>query len=797
MNERTAKLRRASLDARPSISPERAALVTDFYQANEGKYSIPVMRARSFYYLCEHKTIYLGEDELIVGERGPAPKVVSTYPELTCHSLEDLEILNSRPKTSYAVCDECIQIYKDKIIPYWRNRSMRDKIFATMSDDWLAAYEAGIFTEFMEQRSPGHTVLDDKIYRKGMLDFKREIAESVTALDFLSDADAYAKLEQLKAMDIACDAVVLFARRHASRAKEMAVAERDPVHKAELEKIADVCLHVPAHAPRDFHEALQYYWFCHLAVITELNGWDSFCPGHLDQHLLPFYRKGLAAGTLTFDKAKELLETFFIKFNNHPAPPKVGVTAAESGTFTDFANINIGGLLSDGADGSNEVSHLLLEIIDEMHLLQPSSNLQLSAKTPDALLKHALRVISKGYGYPSIFNTDVVIEEHVRQGKSLEDARTGGCSGCVEIVAFGKEACILTGYFNLVKILEITLHDGVDPRTGKCIGLGTKGDSPIFADAKIGTVPFGSFDALFTAFRRQVRHFLDIKLRGNQIIEQIYALSMPAPFLSVITDDCISNGKDYNAGGARYNNSYIQFVGIGSLTDSLAAMKQVVYEDKAMSLSELIRTMDANFEGNEILRQRLLNRTHKYGNDDDYADSIMVRAFQTIFEELDGRPNSKGGVYRVEMLPTTCHIYFGSVTGAMPDGRKAGLPVSEGISPVQGADRLGPTAVFKSAGKMDHVKTGGTLLNMKFTPSLVSDDNGIDKLAHLVRGYFKLGGHHVQFNIVRAETLRQAKHTPEHHRDLIVRVAGYSDYFCDLSCELQDEIIARTEHGAV
>jgi trans-4-hydroxy-L-proline dehydratase len=785
MNERTAKLRRLSVDARPAISPERASLVTDFYQANEGKYSAPVMRARSFYYLCEHKMIYLGEGELIVGERGPAPKVVSTYPELTCHSLEDLRILNSRPKTSYAVADDCIQIYKDKIIPYWRNRSIRDKIFATMSDAWRAAYEAGIYTEFMEQRAPGHTVLDDKIYSKGLLDFKREIAEAITSLDVLSDAEAYAKLEQLKAMDIACDAAILFARRHASRASEMAAAECDPARKAELEKIADVCTHVPAQAPRDLHEALQYYWFCHLAVITELNGWDAFCPGHLDQHLLPFYRKGLAAGTLTHEKARELLEAFFIKFNNHPAPPKVGVTAAESGTFTDFANINIGGLLSDGADGSNEVSHLLLEIIDEMHMLQPSMNLQLSAKTPDALLKHALRVITKGYGFPSIFNTDIVIEEHVRQGKTLEDARAGGCSGCVETVAFGKEACILTGYFNMIKILEITLHDGVDPRTGRKIGLQT------------GAVDsFHSFDALFEAFHRQFRYFLDIKLLGNQIIEQMYAASMPAPFLSVITDDCIRNGKDYNAGGARYNNDYVQFVGIGSLTDNLAAMKQVVFDDKAMPLGELVRTTDENFEGNEILRQRLLNRTHKYGNDDDYADSIMGRAFQMIFNELDGRPNSKGGVYRVEMLPTTSHIYFGSVTGAMPDGRKAGLPVSEGISPVQGADRLGPTAVFKSAGKMDHVKTGGTLLNMKFTPSLVSDDSGIDKLAHLVRGYFKLGGHHVQFNIVTAETLRKAQATPERHRDLIVRVAGYSDYFCDLSSALQEEIIARTEQGA-
>ena len=785
MNERTERLRQTSLDAVPTITPERGSLMTDFYLANNGKYSVPVMRARSFLYLCEHKAIFLGDDELIVGERGPAPKVVPTYPELTCHSLDDLQILNSRPKTRYQVPEECLRVYEDKIIPYWRDRSMRDKLFGLMSEEWIEAYEAGIFTEFMEQRAPGHTVLDDKIYRKGLLDFKRDIAQSIKDLDVFGDPEAYDKGEQLRAMDVACDALILFAERHARLAEERAAGTADLTRKAELEKIADVCRHVPAHAPRDFHEALQAYWFCHLAVITELNGWDSFSPGHLDQHLLPFYRKGIADGTLNPENAKELLETFFIKFNNHPAPPKVGVTAAESGTYTDFANINLAALLPDGSDGSNELTHMLLDIVDEMHLLQPSSNVQISRKTPNAVLKHALRVIRNGYGFPSIFNADAVVEEQVRQGKTLEDARAGGCSGCVETGAFGKEAYILTGYFNLVKVLEIALHDGLDPRTGKRLGLSTgRADS------------FRTFDDLFDAFHKQLHHFLQIKIRGNQIVERLYATQMPAPFLSVITDDCIKNGKDYNAGGARYNNTFIQFVGIASLTDCLSAVKQLVFDERSTDLQDLIQVLDADFDGDENLRQRLVNRTSKYGNDDDRADSIAVRAFNACFDEVDGRPTARGGRYQVEMLPTTCHVYFGSVTGAMPDGRRAGLPLSEGISPVQGADRRGPTAVIKSAAKMDHIKTGGTLLNMKFTPSLLNDGNGIDSLAHLVRSYFKMDGHHMQFNVVTADALRKAQADPETHRHLIVRVAGYSDYFCDLSHELQEEIITRTEHAS-
>ncbi|MBK9373329.1 MAG: glycyl radical protein [Holophagales bacterium] len=782
MNPRTARLRQESLDAVPTISAERALLLTDFYRENLGRLSTPLLRARSFRHLCEKKTLFLGEGELIVGERGPLPKAVPTYPELTCHSVEDLRILDSRPKTWYRVPEDVLTAYEETVIPYWRGRSMRDQIFPLLPPEWHAAYGAGVFTEFMEQRAPGHTVLDDKVYRKGMNDFRREIAAAIGALDFVRDPEALDRREQLRAMDVACEALVLFATRHAALAEEAAATEPDPARRAELLKIADVCRRVPAEAPRDFHEALQMYWFCHLGVITELNGWDAFSPGHLDQHLLPFYRQGLADGTLTEGSARELIECLFVKFNNHPAPPKVGVTAAESGTYTDFANINLAGLLADGSDGSNEVTHLLLDVIDEMHLLQPSSNVQVSRKTPETVLKHVLRVVRKGYGFPSIFNADTVVEEQLRQGKTLEDARAGGCSGCVEVGAFGKEAYILTGYFNLAKILELALHDGVDPRTGTRLGPAT-GDASSFV----------SFDGLYAAFEAQLLHLVEVKVRGNQVIERLYATRMPAPFLSVLTDDCIAKGRDYNAGGARYNNTFIQAVGIGTVTDALAALGRLVYEERTLPLADLVAAIDADFEGHEPLRQRLVHKMPKYGNDDDAADDLMVRVFRSAFAAIDGRPSARGGTYRLEMLPTTCHVYFGEVCGATPDGRHAGKPLSEGISPVQGADRRGPTAVFRSAGKMDHVKTGGTLLNMKLAPSLLAGEEGVSRLAQLVRTYFRSDGHHVQFNVVSRETLEAAKADPESHRGLIVRVAGYSDYFCDLSDALKDEIIARTE----
>jgi len=785
MTERVARLRQQSLDAVPTISTERAELMTEFYCQNPQLMSAPVRRARAFQYLMEHKTICINDGELIVGEKGPAPKATPTYPELCCHSLQDLDILDSREKIPFAVSDRARQVYEETIIPFWRGKSMRDLIFQQMTDEWKAAYEAGVFTEFMEQRSPGHTVLDDKIYHKGFLDFKRDIERSLEGLDFLNDPQAYAKQEELKAMRICADALIRFAERHAEKARELAAQEADPQRKQELEHIAEVCSHVPAHAPRDFWEALQYYWFVHLGVTTELNPWDAFNPGHLDQHLVPFYRQGLEEGTLTRAQAVELLQCFWIKFNNQPAPPKVGVTAAESSTYTDFAQINTGGLKADGSDGVSEVTYMVLDVIEEMRLLQPSSSIQVSKKSPDRFIKRGARIIRTGFGQPSVFNSDLIVQELVRMGKSVADARNGGSSGCVEVGAFGKENYNLTGYFNMPKVLEITLNNSVDPRTGKQIGLET-GDP----------AGFETFEALFDAYRKQLNHFIDIKVRGNNVIERLYAQHIPAPFLSLVIDDCIAKGKDYHDGGARYDTSYIQGVGVGTMTDALTALKYHVFDERTLTMEELQAALRANFEGHQRLRQMLLNKTPKYGNDDDYADAVMVEVFEAYFDAVDGRPNTRGGTYRVNMLPTTVHVYFGSVIGALPDGRLAEMPLSEGISPVQGADRHGPTAVLKSVAKMDHARTGGTLLNQKFTPQLLKDDAGLDKLVHLIRTFFRLDGHHVQFNVVDAATLRAAQAHPEQYRDLIVRVAGYSDYFCDLSKTLQDEIIARTEHRA-
>lgn len=783
MNERIKRLHKQSVETEPTLTIERALIETAFYKENYGKMPNCILRARNFYEICKKKTIYIGKDELIVGERGPVPKAVPTFPELTCHTVEDLHTLNTRDLQPYRISQEDIDRYEQEVIPYWEGRTQRERIFSHVSKEWEEAYHAGVFTEFMEQRAGGHTSMDGKMYRRGLLDTKALIAEALAKLDFINDPEATDKQQELQAMDISCDAAILFAERHADMADRMAEEEADPVRKAELRKIADVCRWVPAHAPRDMQEAIQMYWFVHLGTVTELNGWDCMNPGHIDQHLYPFYEKGLKDGTLTRDKAKELISCLWIKFNNQPAPPKVGITALESGTYNDFTNINIGGIDREGKDAVNELSYMILEIQEELHELQPGLSIHVSKVNPDEFVMAGARVIRQGHGYPSCFNPDTYTKELIRQGKTVEDANEGGCSGCIEVGAFGKEAYILTGYLNTPKVFEITLNNGIDPITGKKLGLET-GDPRTFK----------TYEELYEAYHKQMVHFVNMKLAVNNYIERMFSLYAPATFLSLFIDDCISKGKDYYSGGARYNTTYIQCTGLGTITDCLSTLKKHVFEEKRFTMDELLTAVSQNFEGNEKMRQYIINRTPFFGNDDDYADSIAVKVYDDLVEAIEGHPNTRGGKTQLNMLSTTCHNYFGSVCGASVNGRLAKFAISDGTSPAHGADTNGPTAVIKSLGKLDQTKSGGTLLNVRFVPTLLKRDEDLKKLVSLIRAYFNMGGHHIQFNIVDTQTLLDAQKEPENYKDLLVRVAGYSDYFNDMTEQLQNEIIARTEN---
>ena len=784
MNERIQKLRELSVTTPVHIDLERAKIETDFYKANDGKYSIPVMRAMVLKEYFSRKTLYLGDGELIIGEKGKDPQASPTFPELCCHSVEDMVVMSERELVSFKTTEEDRKLQAEEIIPYWTGRSMREKILARMTPEWHECYSAGMFTEFMEQRGPGHTCGGEQVFTTGYLDYKEKIQKTMDALDYINDSDAVNKCEELKAMDIACDAVIILGERYHKLALEMAEKETDETRKEELLQIAANLEVVPAHKPETYWQAIQLYWFTHLAVTTELNPWDAFSPGRLDQHLNPYYERDVEAGILDDERALELLECLWVKFYNQPAPVKVGITLKESATYTDFANINTGGVTPDGRNGVNNVSYLILDCMDEMKLVQPNSNVTISKKTPAKFLKRACEVSREGWGQPAFYNTEAQIMELINAGKKLEDARRGGSSGCVETGAWGSEAYILTGYMNIPKVFQLTLFNGFDQYSGKQIGL------------ELGYAKdFKTYDELWDAFKKQLEHIVNIKIRGNNVIEQLYAQEMPAPCLSVVTNDCISNAKDYNAGGARYNTNYIQGVGIGTVTDCLAAVKYNVFDNQNFTMEELIEAMEHDYEGYDAIYRMVHDKTPKYGNDDDYADDIMQEVFELYRSEITGRPNMKGGKYGVDMLPTTCHVYFGDVILATPNGRKAHKPVSEGISPEKSADRNGPTAVIKSCSKMDHLATAGTLLNQKFTPNVVAGEKGLDNMASLIRSYFSMDGHHIQFNVIDRQTLIDAQKNPEEYKDLIVRVAGYSDFFRNLDKPLQDEIIERTEQS--
>lgn len=767
----------------PSISMERAVLLTEAYKKWEGKVSIPVLRGLAFKHIMTHRTLYLERGALIVGEKGDRPWAAPTFPELCCHTMEDFTNMNDREHVYFKVSDEDRRIQKDVIIPYWHNRAMMTKMNEQLPEAWHKLFDAGLYTEFLMQRGPGHTVADGKIYHKGYVDFMADIDREIDAIDFLKDPNALNRREELKGMRLVCEGMVIFGQRYAEKARTLAASETDPKWKQELLELAEVCDVVPAHAPQTFRQAIQMYWFTHIGVTVEMNNWDAYSPGKFDQHLEPFYQADLAAGRLTRDGAKELLENMWIQFNNQPAPPKVGITLKESATYTDFCNINTGALRKDGTSGVNDVSYLILETMDEMKLLQPSSNVQISKKSPQHFLKEALKISRKGWGQPAFYNSEAIIQELMNLGKSLDDARESGiASGCVETGCAGKEAYVLTGYLNIPKVLELVLNRGFDAYTQQQVALD-------LGDPR----DFKTYDDLFAAFKKQLDYVSTVKISGNNLIERMYMNSMPVPLLSVITDDCIKSGVDYNAGGARYNTSYIQCVGVATITDSLAVMKKQVFEDQRLTMDHLLAACRADFKDYDDVFEVVYNQTPKYGNDDAYADQILVSVSHALQDVIAGRSTPKGSRTVVEFLPTTCHVYFGSVMEASPNGRHAGIALPDGVSPEKGADRNGPTAVIKSAAKLDQLKTGGALLNQKFTPAVVAGNDGLNNMATLIRSYFAIDGHHLQFNVIDRSTLLDAQKHPEDYEDLIVRVAGYSDYFNNLDRALQDEIIARTE----
>jgi formate C-acetyltransferase len=723
--------------------------------------------------------------ELIVGCKTPGILGSPLYPEIACDWIEEeLDTMAGRDYAPFYVSEETKDLLRSQVFDYWRGRQVYNRIIDVLPEEVVQATDEGLFFHYYLNRAIGHITVDyERVITKGFLGLKAEIEAELEKVDF-GAAGGLKKYYLLQAMSSGCDAAICFAERYADEAERLAAKEEDPRRRAELEEIAAICRRVPAHPATSFREALQSFWFVHLMLNLETNSY-AIGPGRFDQYLYPYYRADVGADRLTPDEARELLACLWIKFNELTVV-KEGGTAKASTTYNDFQNVNLAGQTVDGRDATNELSYLCLDVAGALQLPQPQISVLISEKTPDLFLRRACAVISLGFGMPSVFNEDEKTAALLHKGKSLEDARLGGINGCVELVVQGKDMMASSGYFNLPKCLELAMNNGVNPLTGSQLGPKT-GDPSTFA----------TFDQLMEAFRQQVEAGVGLKVVYDGIARQTYAEFCPVPFTSLFVSDCMEKGLDFNEGGAKYNLPLMCGVGTGTMADSLAALKKVVYEEQVVTLPELVEAMSHDFEGHERLRQLVLHRVPKWGNGDDYVDSLAHQVVDLFTDELEKHRNEQGVRYSANMIPTTTHIWFGDLTGATPDGRLAHEPQSEGVSPVQGMDKKGPTAVVLSMSRLDHERCSGTLLNMKFHPSALTSEDDQAKFADLIRTYFKLGGHHMQFNVLSAETLRAAQQRPEEYQHVIVRVAGYSDYFVRLSKDTQDEIISRTEHGAV
>jgi trans-4-hydroxy-L-proline dehydratase len=768
--------------AQPEVFAERAVLVTQAYQETEGR-PMPLRRAAALERVLEGGSVLIRDGELIVGCKTPAVLGSPLYPEIACDWVEnELESIALRPEAPFAVSEGTKDALRADVFHYWKGRQICDRILEALPPGVLQATDEGLFFHYYMNRSIGHITVDYRaVLEKGFLGLRGEVRRELGALR-PEQPGILKRIHELRAMERCCAAAIAFADRYAFEAAEMAAMEAHPVRRRELAEIARVCGLVPANPAATFREALQSFWFVHLILNLETNSY-AISPGRFDQYLYPYYAADLEAGRLTRDGARELLSCLWLKLNELTVV-KEGGTAKASTTYNDFQNLNVGGQLADGRDAVNDLSYLCVEVAGLMQLPQPQVSALISEKTPEQFLQHCCRVIRSGLGMPSVFNDDEKVQSMLHKGRSLADARLGSINGCVELNVQGKDSMASSGYLNLCKCLELALNDGVNPLTGTRLGPRTGR----FED-------MGTFPELMDALRLQIRHALGLKLGYDYIARAAYAEYCPVPFTSLLISDCISTGLDYHDGGSHYSLPMVGGVGVGTAADSLAAIRKLVFEDAALPAAELSAALLADFAGSERTRLLLQQRAPKWGNGDDFVDTLAHDLVEIFCDELEQHRNERGVPYVANMIPTTTHVWFGALTGATADGRHAEAPLSEGISPVQGTDRNGPTAVVRSMARLDQVRCCGTLLNMKFHPSALEGDDGVSNLAHLIRAYFTLGGHHIQFNVVSADTLRAAQAHPEEYRTLLVRVAGYSDYFGRLSRELQDEIISRTEQG--
>lgn len=780
---RIQRLRDRVVNAELEISFERALIITDFYQKTESMPAV-IRRAKAFYEILDKMTLFILEDELIAGHQSEKHRSAPLFPEFAVDWVDrEIESFPTRAQDKFKVSPEEIQTYRQKVVPYWRGKTFHDKMMQYMTEDVsLLRFDAGLFSVGLhEDGGLGHVLMNyDKALLKGYKGIKEEIQDCRSKLVDWEGGSIEKKLFY-DAAEIVCDAIVCFAHRYAALAEEMAAKEENGKRKKELLQIAANCKRVPEYPAETFYEALQSFWFIQVATQIYDNA-VSISPGRFDQYMYPFYERDILNGTLTKAQAQELLESMWIKFTE-PIKVYCAVDAAFHAGFPMGQNLCISGLRPDGTDGTNDLSYRLLEAHSHVLLMQPNFSARVHSASKPEYINRVLKAVRLGNGMPQIVNDNTYIPAMMNLGVPFDEARDYVPVGCVEISPRNAWTRANGGYFNLSKVVELTVHNGVCKITNKQVSIQT-GDPTTFQ----------TFDEFADAYRKQMKYCMSKLVKWDNIVDKVHAEFNPVPFTSILLDDCIEKGKDATAGGCRYNWTGPLGVGIANAGDSLYAIKKAVFEDKTFTMSELIHALDHNFAGFEYMHEYLVNRIPKYGNDNPEADEMVKLATDVYFDAMLGFETYRGGPFTPALLPVASYVAFGQATAALPDGHYKTDALADGVSPNYGMDKNGPTAVMKSVAAIDHIRCGdGVIFNQKISPTAVSSDTGMQKWADLVMGYIHLGGGHVQFNIVSADTLRDAQAHPEQYKGLVVRVAGYSAFFNELAPEIQESIIARTE----
>ncbi|HXX35180.1 MAG TPA: glycyl radical protein [Thermodesulfobacteriota bacterium] len=787
--ERIQKLRQTYFaNLKPILCHEKALATTLAYQETEGE-PLLIRRAMAFKKTCETKTILIQDDELIVGNAGCRPRAGIVCPEIAWQWIdEELDTLSERPQDPFLVTEETKIILRNEVFPYWRGKSLNEIFLAQLSPEQHRIMVDIPIIDLSNKSisgpgefAPGY---ENIILPKGLNGVKKEAEEHIKRLDPAKEKDSR-KIDFLKAVSICCDSLITLGRRYAQEALRLKEIEKSTRRKAELLKIAEVCEWVPGNPPRNFHEALQILWFTQVGLSIESSS-PSYSPARFDQYMFPYFQRDIDKGILTKIQAQELIECLWIKMSEN-----IWLQSKDSAKFfagyMPFQNLSVGGMDIHGKDATNELSYMSIDASLNTRLFQPSLAARIHKNSPDKFLDKVCELIKSGTGFPACHNDHVTIQMLLNKGVSLEDARNYAMVGCVEPNAAGGKMAQWSdgGHYSFGCAVEFALSDGYHHMSKQYLGLRT--GNPL---------TFDIFDQFRDAVKRQAAYLIKETASGVAAMEEAHEKTLPLPFASATVKDCVERGMDMTIGGARYNaGPALLGIGIADVSNSLAAVKKLVYEERAIRMEELVKAIEADFEGYEPLRQMLLNRAPKYGNDEDYVDAFAVEMADFVAQEIKKYRGRKGCPLISALYPVSSHVPMGKVVWALPSGRKAGQPMADGVSPNQGTDVKGPTAAAKSVAKFDHSKhTAGTLYNMKFTPDAVKGERGTKNLGNLIRGFFDLGGFHIQFNVIDTKTLRAAQKNPIEYRFLLVRVAGYSAYFVELCREIQEEIISRTEH---